>query len=664
MQHLPEVDIVSFDIFDTALVRLVDHPADVFLHLESMPAFAGLSFQRPVSKLRVEAERTARQLVLGILGSMEVNLLEIYQVFCDQSGLSRDFAPAFMAAEEEVELRLCTALPAIQQIYMAAAAAGKRVIFVSDIYHTQDFILRLLQKIGYPAAATDVFLSSSARKAKQSGDLFPDVLAALGVPARSILHFGDHPISDFERAHDVGIRPILHSHKASAELQRLVCTSNNSVQRGEDTRLAHHSHLRGMVRLTPHAAERRGRAGDFWWSLGYSAAGPLSVGFCQWLQQALQAEAIEHAYFMLRDGHLFFEIYQLLFADQPAACSASTLESSRRAMLVPVIEAAPSLAIPSLMAGIGPRPLREYLDRLGIDARAFKAEALAAGFESLDQAVDGRIEATKLLNFLVQKPVLIALLDRCKVERQTLSTYLEEEQVTRHSHVAVVDLGWSGTIQKSLHVLLAKIAPATRLTGYYLATFPEAAHTIIPGLQVRSWLAHRGEPVHIHQQIDSFLNLFEMIYTSAGQSLLHFAKAEPGSTSAVIPVRQASDKSEEQISSLHAIHAGALAFAEDFKRLHASGEQPILSAQVSSEEIFRIINRPTAEEALCLSRLVHCDNLGSTSTHIAADLRPTDDPAQLLEDYEQAAWKSGMLALPTAEAAALRTLLSLMERPR
>jgi predicted HAD superfamily hydrolase len=661
MALLPEADVVSFDIFDTALVRLVDHPVDIFFHLESMPAFARFSFQRAISRLRVEAENRARALVYSILGSSEVNLLEIYQVFCDLNGISRDFAPGFMAAEEEVELRLCVPLPAIQQIYMAAAAAGKRVIFVSDMYHTHEFLVRLLHNIGYPVAERDLFLSSVARKAKQSGQLFPEVIAALGVPAQAILHFGDHPVSDYERAKDAGIRAILHSHKASADQPRLVHSAAGLLRAGEDTRLAQQSHLRGMIRLTPHAAERRGRTGDFWWSLGYSAAGPMTVGFCQWLRQSLQVEGVEHAYFMLRDGHLFYETYRLLFADDPVVCKASTLESSRRAFLVPVIQTAPDFAVPSLLAGIGLRPLREYVERLDVDANGFAAEARLAGFESLDQDVNPETDAVKLLKFIIQKPVLMALLDRCKVEREPLLAYLQEQQVTRPGKIALVDVGWTGTIQKSLHLLLAKEAPATKITGFYLATFEDALHSIVPGLQVRSWLAHRGDPVPVKNQIKSFLNLFEMVYTSTERSLLYFEKSRKASAGAVTAVRQAYDKSEEQMEHLEAIHHGALAFAEDFKRLHAGRELPLLSSAIASEEFFRIIGNPTAEEALLLSTLVHCDNLGSTSTHAAAELRPTSDPAQLLEDYRIAPWKQGMLALPTPEAAALRTLLKLME---
>jgi hypothetical protein len=54
LKILPSVEVVSFDIFDTALVRYVDHPVDVFFHLEQHPAFSAFAFSQPLSKLRIE----------------------------------------------------------------------------------------------------------------------------------------------------------------------------------------------------------------------------------------------------------------------------------------------------------------------------------------------------------------------------------------------------------------------------------------------------------------------------------------------------------------------------------------------------------------------------------------------------------------------------------
>ncbi len=660
-EMLPAVDVVSFDIFDTALLRYVDHPVDVFFHLSQHPAFKAHRFAKPIFHQRIEAEGMARKMVFAILNSSEVNLLEIYQVFCDLNGISRDYAEEFVAAEEQIELDLCIACRPIQRLAEEASSFGKRVLFVSDTYHTAEFLLRLLRDIGYNVEPEDIFASSVARKSKQSGDLFPEVLAAVGIAPDRVLHVGDHPVSDYAKALSAGINAILHAHKASRESADLFALSKAQGRKSDDRSLGQTSIVRGMLRAADQAAEARGHGDDFWWMFGYRSAGPLTVGFCQWLEQSLRSDGIEHACFLMRDGELLFQVYQFLFGDDPSACSASRLDSSRRAMLLPVVEFAPMFAIPSLFAGIGVRPVREYLERLEIAADSFEREALLAGFTSLDERIDGRFETKRLMQFFVQQPVLRALIARGNREREALAAFLKEQGVLDHSRVALVDLGWTGTIHKCLHVLLNRIAPATRLTGYYIATFPDADHTIFPDLERRCYLAHGGEPLHIFAKIQSFLNLFETVYTSTAGSTLYFESkisSEPGEA---VAVRQAADKSIEQCNDLMAIHAGALAFAQDLRRIAAPFDLPLLPPELASEEFFRVIERPTAKEARLLGGLAHCDNLGSSSTHLSASLRPGGDPAELLEDFHKANWKQGVLSLPTPEAASLRTLLWLME---
>ena len=652
-EYLQDVKVVSFDIFDTALVRRVDHPVDVFFHLGQHGAFKAHTFAGSIAKLRVSAEQAARTMVFRVIASYEVNLLEIYQVFCDLNGISREYAESFVEAEEAIELELCAPCAAIHRLYEEAIERGRQAIFISDTYHRTEFLVRLLNAVGYPVDGSVAFASAEARKAKQNGELFTEVFGKLGIAPSAVLHVGDHPVSDYKRPKSLGIASLLHSHKASNDRAELFDEVTKGAQ--NDLLLSQRSMIRGLVRM---AGQQREVGNDFWWRFGYSAVGPMTVGFCEWLEETMRNDGMEHAYFLLRDGELLHGVYQALFAEKAGACKATTLDSSRRAMLLPVAEFAPTFALPSLLGGIGKRPVREYLERMGVDADPFEVEARLAGLASLDELVDGRFATNQLVAFLVQKPVLTAVLERGRVEREALVSFLVDALVTSRERAALVDLGWGGTIHKSLQVLLMKTSPNTKLTGYYMATFPEAPHSVIPGLEVRSYLAERGKPENIYAQIVSFLNLFETVYTSNKGSVLHFAKGTDG---CVQPVRQKSDKSKEQSRNLEAIHAGALAFAAEYGRLATAKGYAAMPATVASEEFFRVIDKPTNEEAELLGGLVHCDNLGSDSTHISAELREGAGPEELLEDFKEVHWKQGALSQATPTAARLRTLLWLME---
>jgi hypothetical protein len=150
-----------------------------------------------------------------------------------------------------------------------------------------------------------------------------------------------------------------------------------------------------------------------------------------------------------------------------------------------------------------------------------------------------------------------------------------------------------------------------------------------------------------------FLNLFEIVYSSPEGSVLCFEQ----NGERVVPVRQPADKSEAQCRHLEAIHDGAVAFAEEYRRRSAPLRLPPISPEAAAERFFRVVLQPTPEEARLLGETVHCDNLGSASQHVSARLEPGTDPAALIAAYEQAHWKQGLLAQATPETAALRTLL-------
>jgi len=662
LEELDKSEVVSFDIFDTLLLRYVDHPSEVFLHLESQPEFARHALGGRIGKLRVAAEAATRQVALQYIASSEVNLDEIYQVFCDRNGIPAQCASSLVAAEERVEMLLCFPAPAIEPLYRAAIAAGKRVIFVTDIYHRQSFLLQLLAANGYEADASCLFASSVIRKSKGTGQLFPHVLAALGIEAKAMLHVGDHPVSDFEAPRNLGVRCILHPFKASQESSTLMTIPNDVMEPLEDTFHSRYSVLRGIV----HAARQRATAcgrDEFYWKFGYRSVGPLAVGFCQWLEQGLRDDGIEHAYFLLRDGALLFKVYRLLCAEKADACPASTLISSRRAALLPTLEFAPSFVLPSSFVGIGKRPVRDYIDRLGICADSFTWEALQAGFASLDEEVDGRFETLRLTKFVLQKRLMSALLARGRGERFGLMKYLEQNRLFEQERAGIVDLGWACTIQKCFHLLLPHYSPKTKLTGYYIGTHRNAGtQRETPDLVFRSYVMHEGKPFEIARQLNHFLPMFEDIFSSTEGSVLHFRmdEAQPEKDAAAIPVLQAPDRSEKECREIQAIHDGALAFAADFLACPAVRSSPPMPAALAQEQFFRVFNRPTPEEAAALGEMAFCENLGSSITHPAARLRATNDPGEMLKNFQQAHWKQGMLAHPTPAGAAMQMLTWLL----
>jgi hypothetical protein len=69
---------------------------------------------------------------------------------------------------------------------------------------------------------------------------------------------------------------------------------------------------------------------DFWYRFGYDHVGVLYAGFVDWLRGRLQADGVERAFFVARDGWMIQQIYDRLIAEGGGPPSAY-LYGSRRA---------------------------------------------------------------------------------------------------------------------------------------------------------------------------------------------------------------------------------------------------------------------------------------------------------------------------------------------
>ena len=180
----------SLDVFDTALLRNVYEPTDIFKLVEQK---IGHNFE----KRRKEAEGIART------KNFFYNIYDIYK-----------FLPEFnMEAEIQAEMDNCKANPKILEMYNKNP---EEFVFISDMYLPSSIIRKMLEKIGYRNPR--VFVSCEMKALKWDGALFKKVQEKLGVKVQK--HYGDNYVADIEGARKAGIpnvefHPALHNIKVS-----------------------------------------------------------------------------------------------------------------------------------------------------------------------------------------------------------------------------------------------------------------------------------------------------------------------------------------------------------------------------------------------------------------------------------------------------------------
>ena len=217
--------VISFDIFDTLVERLVDRPEDVFVLLETdfRKAFHK---DLPIARLRKHAEARART----ELNLSDVTLEEIYSVM-DVTDTERAW---LVKREIELETTLLFPKKSMLPIYGSAVTSGKRVVLTSDMYLPESVLVNILAKCGI-RGYSHIYLSSIERKTKRDGTLFKEISNREGVPFSSILHIGDNARSDFLVPRSLGIHTALlklhrrkHAGSALGILEKLfLCCMQN-----------------------------------------------------------------------------------------------------------------------------------------------------------------------------------------------------------------------------------------------------------------------------------------------------------------------------------------------------------------------------------------------------------------------------------------------------
>jgi FMN phosphatase YigB (HAD superfamily) len=248
-------DVLSLDVFDTAVLRVVAQPIDVFELVARQHRHHARAEAFAFAPARVAAEVEARRRAWP---REDVTLDEIYDVLALPDGWPR---AALRELECDIEGEVCVENGFVKQLYEYARANGKTVVFVSDMYLPPGAIASLLVESGYPEPR--LFVSNDVGVTKHSGRLFAHVVDELRVRPERMLHIGDNLWADVAMPLLRGV-PALYYER---------CATRAGYASGGET--AASSLYRGLVHNRLHAA--RDSAVDDQYRFGYAVAGPLGA---------------------------------------------------------------------------------------------------------------------------------------------------------------------------------------------------------------------------------------------------------------------------------------------------------------------------------------------------------------------------------------------------
>lgn len=641
--EISSFNYVSFDIFDTLLKRDVPDPHSIFYLMEDMlERKLGLNIDNFYRK-RIEAERIARKEAKN----KEITLCDIYASAKDE--LIRKNAVKFVELEKELEFRASYANYPMFEVYNWCLKNNKHIILISDMYLDEDFVALLLLKNGYENYEK-IFISSTWKKRKaDNGALFCVACSELNIRPGELIHIGDSKISDGRMPEKIGC-------KSSVIPGNL----------GETQFFLENSSYRNLTLsykiLRSFCKNRSIIKSDYYYSFGYEAFGPLLAGYSKWLYSEIKKGNIVQLYFFSRDGLIIKKAFDLLYSHDETV-QTNYLLVSRRSLRVPqiwlypdyfdVIKGFPEASMQSIIT---------FFDTLGLDFKDYRAVCERLGIDE---------QYTYKKNGMTQNRELISLYDEIKIdvirnskrEYTALLTYLKEKFYEKR--IAVIDIGWRGSMQKFLMDILDSANIDIDLFGYYIGLssgarkYSEERHITFKGYLFDCNANPNKQDMH-----SPFVGLLETLFLAREGSTKRYFSDVNGNVKVEFYDNEYVTETgtlTDEANKVALLQKGALQFVNDYKGSILSELE--FDPGIVFRNIYEVGMRPSKTDLRKFGDMKFCDGEMLKLAAPKSLMSYCKNPKGLVRDFYNSRWKIGfmkrLLKIPFPYGALYRMLKKL-----
>lgn len=415
IQKLSKYDIISFDIFDTLILRPFKDPNDLFKILSIKYNIVNFS------SIRIEAQRIARIKKKRIYEHTEVTLEEIYEEVNKMTGID---AKQGVENEFNTELEFCYANPYMKEVFDELIRRGKKVIIVSDMYISHDKIEKLLKNCGY-IGYDKLFVSCDYNLTKIEGSLFK-LINKEYVNKRSIIHIGDNMISDIENAKKQGLNT--HYYKKNIEIKNNIIDTDMSMTIG--------SIYKGIIANYLNNGKNYDKLSNIHYKYGFVYSGILILGYVTWIHDYAIKNKLDKLLFLSRDGYILKNVYDKIYNDIPSEYTYwsrhATLKTSPQKDLNRYIWQFVTRMIDQEII------LKDYLEQMNLQ---FLKNEFSIRNISLSSTIDEKV--ARILKRLIKENVDLIIKNNKEYNDAARQYY--KEKIGDSKKVGIIDLGWRGS---------------------------------------------------------------------------------------------------------------------------------------------------------------------------------------------------------------------------
>lgn len=300
MHRTEQYDAVSFDLFDTLIMRQVLFPSDVFELVDNRLRQQDIVIEDfPLRRMASEKEMSRER---------APKLTEIYSYMRRTYQLAEIVPEQLAILEWEIDCGLVVPRKDVCRLLSDLTACGKKVYVVSDSYYNKKQITDIMKKCGI-TQYTDVFVSCEYETGKTQ--MFFQKYKKETM-ARRYLHIGDDAVADVEYAERNGIDACrLYSGIDLLELAGYMGLWDYTGSLSDRIRIGMFlSHVFNSPFQFETGQRRIGINTAY--DIGYVFFAPMICDFVLWFRNQVEEYQMKNIFFCARDGYLIKQLYDEL----------------------------------------------------------------------------------------------------------------------------------------------------------------------------------------------------------------------------------------------------------------------------------------------------------------------------------------------------------------
>lgn len=328
INKMGKYDIVSFDLFDTLIMRKTYLPETVWQIIEKN---ISLKWKRKIDFVQY------RKIAINHTKIDNPSIYDIYNSLRKLADLSMEEMHELLQMELETEEILLIPRSEMIMILKKAQELDKLVYIVSDMHLPKEFLIKIIKKFGVCITEAMLWVSNDKKANKNNGEIW-NLYTKQVVKNKKALHIGDHKKDDIVTPQKYGIDTYFVMNGLDMINNSALCNLSSNICS------KYASAISGLVIANifnnPFCLSEN--KGNIVWkdnhSLGYSLFGPVILTYLEWIEKLCHARGENEIIFMARDGYFLYEDYMYMnILKGEVGLNCKYLEISRRAVMIPSI---------------------------------------------------------------------------------------------------------------------------------------------------------------------------------------------------------------------------------------------------------------------------------------------------------------------------------------